>query len=315
MMHVFCVLVVFALLAAPTPALAVNGLTSVSQQESIESGEEPASIVPAGILPAGEEPPQETVWITQTQYITETVLLTTVVPITETVIVTVIVTEVVPVTVYVTETIDSAAAEKIANEDVFSGDIVKEPTIQGNPTSPATFTSPGATDAVNDAEIAPTAAPASTAPLSATGNAAHKVTHWTQLSPPYSEPTPLPVTGLAMYYAPSVMEGVASYRERANQIEECDECVGRVALLRAGDIGRHVWIQVGDGAVEGSFQVLDVAGRHHIPALLRRNWAVDVDYETAMRWGMRGPIEVTIYAEAPERIAMRPLQNRDAALP
>ena len=160
MMHVFCVLVVFALLAAPTPALAVNGLTSVSQQESIESGEEPASIVPAGILPAGEEPPQETVWITQTQYITETVLLTTVVPITETVIVTVIVTEVVPVTVYVTETIDSAAAEKIANEDVFSGDIVKEPTIQGNPTSPATFTSPGATDAVNDAEIAPTAAPA-----------------------------------------------------------------------------------------------------------------------------------------------------------
>jgi len=104
---------------------------------------------------------------------------------------------------------------------------------------------------------------------------------------------------MAMYYAPNVMENVAQYRQRVDKIEGCDECVGSVALLRAGDLDRKVWIQPEDGAVEGPFQVLDVAARHHIPSLLARNWVVDVDYATAMRWGMRGPVPVTIFAEPP----------------
>ncbi|MBO9393293.1 hypothetical protein, partial [Caldilinea sp.] len=141
------------------------------------------------------------------------------------------------------------------------------------------------------------------------------VTNWLQLSPPYSEPTPLPITGLAMYYAPQVMDRVELYRERVNQIEVCEECIGRVALLRAGDLGRLVWIQVGDGIVEGPFQVLDVAARHHIPDLLRRNWVVDVDYETARRWGMRGPIEVTVFAEPPEKVALRMSENAQKTVP
>ncbi|MBW7886435.1 MAG: hypothetical protein H3C34_28170, partial [Caldilineaceae bacterium] len=62
---------------------------------------------------------------------------------------------------------------------------------------------------------------------------------------------------------------------------------------------RKVWIQVGDRAMEGPFLVTDVAGRHHIPALIRRGWVVDVDYETAQRWLMQGPIPVTIYDEPP----------------
>jgi hypothetical protein len=123
--------------------------------------------------------------------------------------------------------------------------------------------------------------------------------HWSQLSPPYDAPSPLPVTGLAMYYAPNVMAGVEAYRERVNGMAECEECVGQVALLRAGDLGRKVWIRVGDGAAEGPFQVLDVAARHHIPDLLQRNWVVDVDYTTATRWGMQGPVMVTVYGEAP----------------
>lgn len=145
--------------------------------------------------------------------------------------------------------------------------------------------------------------------------ASQPATHWLQLSPPYSEPTPLPITGLAMYYAPQVMDRVEMYRERVNKIEACEECIGRVALLRAGDLGRLVWIQVGKGKIEGPFQVLDVAARHHIPDLLRRNWVVDVDYETAKRWGMRGPIEVTIYAEPPEKLALRTPKNEQQANP
>lgn len=75
--------------------------------------------------------------------------------------------------------------------------------------------------------------------------------------------------------------------------------MGSVALLRAGDLDRKVWIQLENGEVDGPFQVLDVAARHHIPSLLARNWVVDVDYDTAMRWGMRGPVPVTILGAPP----------------
>ena len=34
-------------------------------------------------------------------------------------------------------------------------------------------------------------------------------------------------------------------------------------------------------------------------SLLARNWVVDVDYDTAMRWGMRGPVPVTILGAPP----------------
>ncbi len=102
-----------------------------------------------------------------------------------------------------------------------------------------------------------------------------------------------------MYYAPYVMDRVVAYRERVNNLAECTECIGRVALLRAGDIGRRVWIQAGDGAIEGPYYVTDVAARHDIPGLLRRGWVVDVDWETGQHWKMRGPIPVTVYGEPP----------------
>ena len=138
--------------------------------------------------------------------------------------------------------------------------------------------------------------------------------YWTELSPPYTAPSPLPVTGLAMYYAPHVMDGVAAYRERTSALAACPECVGRVALLRAGDLVLKGWIQVAENVVEGPFQVLDVAARHHVPDLLRRNWVVDVDYATAVRWGMKGPIPVTVYAGLPEWVAAPPA-DAEALLP
>ncbi len=68
------------------------------------------------------------------------------------------------------------------------------------------------------------------------------VPNWQQLTPTYWERTPLPIAGLAMYYNPRVMDGVINYRLRADDIDLCAECVGYVALLRAGDINRKVWI-------------------------------------------------------------------------
>ncbi|MCX6030634.1 MAG: hypothetical protein NT169_15210, partial [Chloroflexi bacterium] len=62
------------------------------------------------------------------------------------------------------------------------------------------------------------------------------------LFPGYWEQTPLPQTGLATFYAPGMMEYVETYRRDRGQLPECPECVGTVALLRAGDIGRKVWL-------------------------------------------------------------------------
>ncbi len=254
--------------------------------------------------------------MTETVFVTEVVTLEQIVPVTETVFVTEVVTveQIVPVTetVFVTEVVTLEQIVPVTETVVLTETLVVQPASEAAPTS----TTP--TESVESPAAAPESE-ASTATVSATASAmapatgsssshspAPRLTHWTQLTPPYSEPSPLPASGLAMYYAPNVMDSVALYRERVSNIEECEECIGQVALLRAGDIGRHVWIQVGEGPVEGPFQVLDVAGRHHIPDLLRRNWVVDVDYETAMRWGMRGPIEVTVYAEPQETLAMRP---------
>jgi hypothetical protein len=116
------------------------------------------------------------------------------------------------------------------------------------------------------------------------------------LSPTYSESSPLPVAGKAMYYNPGIMQEVYAYRLRLGQVQPCSECVGYVALLRKGDLGRKVWLRWGDGTVEGPFLVIDVAARQHVGLLLTRGWAVDVDYATAIRRGMNRPVPVTILA-------------------
>ena len=102
-----------------------------------------------------------------------------------------------------------------------------------------------------------------------------------------------------MYYNPGIMPEVLSYRLQLKQVEVCGDCVGYVALLRAGDLNRKVWLQWDDGTVEGPFLVIDVAARHHVPSLLARSWVVDVDYPTAMRRGMNQPIPVTVLAAPP----------------
>ncbi len=122
------------------------------------------------------------------------------------------------------------------------------------------------------------------------------------LNPAYGERTPLPVGGKAMYYNPGIMQEVYTYRIQLGQIQPCAECVGYVALLRRGDLNRRVWLQWNNGAIEGPFLVIDVAAHHHVTQLLSRGWVVDVDYLTALRRGMAGPVPVTILdAPAPAK--------------
>jgi len=63
------------------------------------------------------------------------------------------------------------------------------------------------------------------------------------LRPSYWNASVLPVQGLAMYYNPGVFQRVLDFRYEYNHINECAECIGYVALLRAGDIDRRVWLQ------------------------------------------------------------------------
>ena len=118
------------------------------------------------------------------------------------------------------------------------------------------------------------------------------------LTPGYWEQTPLPQTGLATFYAPGMMEHVLDVRDGYGQMLRCPECVGTVALLRAGDIGRKIWLQPPDGEKIGPFLVIDCARQGDIWPLVDRNWVVDVSYELGELWGMNRPLDgVTVLAD------------------
>jgi hypothetical protein len=126
----------------------------------------------------------------------------------------------------------------------------------------------------------------------------------------YWEPSPLPIQGLATYYNPGIMEYVQEYRLSAGDIDPCPECVGAVALLRAGDIGRKVWLQPPGGDPVGPFLVVDCARRQDVVPLLQRNWAVDVSYEVGQDWGMNRPLDGVIVFEDPADTAPGRSTNR-----
>lgn len=156
---------------------------------------------------------------------------------------------------------------------------------------PADLQNEPSQDSSNDVAMMEKATP--TVMPKATATAADKVME------SYQQSSALPVTGFAMYYNPNVMQEVLNNRLAMGHVSACDACIGNVALLRAGDLNRRVWLQWGDGTVEGPFLVADVAAPHHVPQLLARNWVVDVDYRTASRRGMLGPEWVTVLASPP----------------
>ena len=104
----------------------------------------------------------------------------------------------------------------------------------------------------------------------------------------------LPVAGWAYYYAPGVMAEVYANRLAWRQVQPCPERIGMVSLLRAGDIGRRVWIGRAGGR-EGPFLVVDCSEEDRYVLRKGRHDVVEVDWATAQRWGMRGRIRVTVY--------------------
>ncbi len=112
----------------------------------------------------------------------------------------------------------------------------------------------------------------------------------------WSEPTPGDwIDGKATYYAPRLMEEVA-----ANRDMELDGAVGFVAMNRAGDLGRLVWIERG-GQVTGPYRVADCAQEGaHYEERERRNLAIEVSWEQAQAWNMLGPVKVRVLFVPPD---------------
>jgi hypothetical protein len=129
-----------------------------------------------------------------------------------------------------------------------------------------------------------------------------------ELAPGYWEQSPLPQTGLATFYAPGMMEYVEGYRQTQGQLPACPECVGTVALLRAGDIGRKVWLQQSDGERVGPFLVIDCARRQDVDPLVARDWVVDVSYELGQAWGMNRPLDGVTVLEDPADAGVKPIR-------
>lgn len=114
--------------------------------------------------------------------------------------------------------------------------------------------------------------------------------------------TPLPARGEVTFYAYDVMERVYHRRLELAQVPYCDKpaCVGYVATLRPGDLGRKVWFMRPGFQPEGPFLVVDYAAPSDFARLDRRGLVAEVDYETARRWGMTGPVDdVLLLAKAP----------------
>lgn len=117
----------------------------------------------------------------------------------------------------------------------------------------------------------------------------------------WADPTPQDeIEGRATYYAPGLMAQVA-----INRSMDLDGHLAGVALNRSGDLGRTVWIQWDDGAIDGPFLVVDCAqqGAH----FERREWqgyVVEVPAWVARMRGFYGvgPAPVTVLFDPPPSV-------------
>lgn len=108
------------------------------------------------------------------------------------------------------------------------------------------------------------------------------------------------VEGMATYYAPGLMERVAAFRGI-----DLEGYAGGVALNRAGDLGRSVWVEWVNPATKrteriGPLKVVDCAQRGaHFEERERANLVVELSFEQGAAWGMLGPIPVTVWFRWP----------------
>lgn len=96
--------------------------------------------------------------------------------------------------------------------------------------------------------------------------------------------------GEVTYYGPGVMERVYANRLRWNHVEACEECIGMVALLDRQHVGERVFLQRPGHDPEGPFLVVDCAAKKDFRRLKERGLVAEVDWRTARRWRMRGPL-------------------------
>ncbi len=98
------------------------------------------------------------------------------------------------------------------------------------------------------------------------------------------------LTGEVTYYADGVMEAVYANRLKWDHVEPCPDCIGMVALLDRANVGRQVYIVRPGHPPEGPYLVVDCAARKDYARLRQRGLVAEVDYRTARRWRMAGPL-------------------------
>jgi len=105
------------------------------------------------------------------------------------------------------------------------------------------------------------------------------------------------LVGQATYYAPGVMDEVVARRLAWGQVNPCEAtpgCSGYVATLDCEHIGRSALVWVAD-SFAGRFTVADCARAQDAPGLAARGWAVDLDWPTARRYGLRAPAPARVF--------------------
>jgi hypothetical protein len=117
--------------------------------------------------------------------------------------------------------------------------------------------------------------------------------------------------GSVTYYNPGVMEATYRARLQWGHVAPCGDCVGLIALLDRAHLGRRVWLQRPGHAPEGPYLVVDCAAEKDLPRLRARGLVAEVDWPTARRWRMAGPLDgVIVYfatpIEKPVRLSARP---------
>lgn len=111
----------------------------------------------------------------------------------------------------------------------------------------------------------------------------------------WQEATPGPyIDGLATFYAPGVMEQVA-----ANRGMDLGSYAGGVALNRAGDLNRDVWIEY-EGRIHGPYRMVDCARRgHDYQKREREGYVIEVSFQQGRAWHMAGPVNVRVWFVEP----------------
>lgn len=117
----------------------------------------------------------------------------------------------------------------------------------------------------------------------------------------WADPTPQDeIEGKATYYAPGLMQQVAVNR----RLDMSGHFAG-VALNRAGDVGRTVWLEWDDGTIDGPFLVVDCAQRGpHFEQRELSNYVVEVPAWVARMRGFYGvgPVPATVRFDPPRSV-------------